>query len=1273
MVDGDAIFSALPRDSETVAMLLRTDWSATPLGPAETWPEALRVAVGICMNSRFPMFVWWGGELINVYNDAYTPILGARHPAAFGRPAQGTWQDIWDVVGPQARAVMERGEATWNERVLLVMERHGYTEQTWFTWSYSAIPDGRGGIGGLFCACTEETGRVQAERERDMLLEELEYERGQLAQAFEQSPALIALTRGATHVVEFANDRLLDLVGGRPILGLPARDAWPEAAAVHAILDDARASHEPIVARELPLPARREADGPTETRYVDFTFRARRGPHGEVTGVLAHGVDVTERRHSEARDRFFLRLDESVRALADPAAIIGTYTRAVAEHLQADRCAYADVDEAAGTFDLVGDHARGVPTIVGRYRLEDFGEHFARLTRAGAPYRIDDIEVSPLAPPNLEAYRRVGIRAVVSVPVMKGGQVVACMAVHQTAPRAWTDEDVDLLRQVASRCWDSLERARIERELRLSERRYRAALDATSSIVWSFSSTGEMQVPQPGWEAFTGQTFEASRGYGWVAALHPDDADAALAAWADAVAGEHALHQRQRLRRRDGAWRICDVRAVPVRDEDGQVLEWVGTHADVTERVEFERSLQESEARFRTMSDQAPVMVWVTRADGFCEYLNARWYEFTGQREAEAIGYGWLDAVHPDDAERSKATFVRANAAHEAFSFEYRLRRADGAWRWCVDSAVPRFDGEGTFLGFVGSVIDITERKRVEDALTSEKRVLELIATGSPLHDVLETLLLRLESQSTDGMLCSVLLLAEDGQSLLRGAAPSLPEPYRQASHGLPVGPGVGACGSAAYERRMVICADIAHDARWEGAQEIAAEHGLASCTSNPILGSDGRLLGTLALYYRTPRAPGSRDMELARLGTHLAGIVIEKHQLDERLRRSLESEQQARRVAERANRMKDEFLATLSHELRSPLNAILGWVSILRLRSGLPPEVVQGVDVIERNARAQAQIIEDLLDMSSIISGKISLERREVDVAALVHSAIETALPNAQARGLQLEARIDDDARVAVEGDPNRLQQVMWNLLSNAIKFTPNGGSVDVHVRRADGHLEIAVRDTGAGIDAAFLPHVFERFRQADASMSRRHGGLGLGLSIVRSLVELHHGTVRAESAGLGQGAAFVVALPLPVRARVEATRDDGRAGGRLRLDGLRVLVVDDDPDARTVTRWLLDEAGAAASAAADAQDALEQLAHAEFDVMVSDIGMPGVDGYELMRRVRAGVAQPDIPAVALTAYVRPQDRIRAREAGFHAHLAKPVDAQALVGLLAQWVRAAS
>jgi PAS domain S-box-containing protein len=431
------------------------------------------------------------------------------------------------------------------------------------------------------------------------------------------------------------------------------------------------------------------------------------------------------------------------------------------------------------------------------------------------------------------------------------------------------------------------------------------------------------------------------------------------------------------------------------------------------------------------------------------------------------------------------------------------------------------------------------------------------------------------------------------------------------------------------------------------------------SVTISPIRAADGTIIGASKV---------ARDI------TEQLKLMSQRDEL-------LEAERAARTQAERTSRMKDEFLATLGHELRTPLNAILGWTTLLESET-LSPDAAEGVEVIARNARVQKQLIEDLLDMSRIISGKIRLDVQRVDVSAVIEAALATVRPAADAKNVRLHVTLDPLAG-PVKGDPSRLQQVVWNLLSNAIKFTEKGGRVQVFLERVNSHVEITVADNGRGIKPEFLPHVFDRFRQEDASAARRHGGLGLGLSIVKQLVELHGGTVRAKSPGEGQGATFSLDLPLLVLNDTgdgEPPRVHPTAPGQApevfcesqQLAGVTVLVVDDEPDARDVVRRLLENCEATVLTASSAAEALDILREHPADVLISDIGMPVVDGYELIRKVRVMTAldRAHVPAIALTAFARSEDRMRAMLAGFDLHMSKPIEPTELVVAVASMTR---
>jgi len=423
------------------------------------------------------------------------------------------------------------------------------------------------------------------------------------------------------------------------------------------------------------------------------------------------------------------------------------------------------------------------------------------------------------------------------------------------------------------------------------------------------------------------------------------------------------------------------------------------------------------------------------------------------------------------------------------------------------------------------------------------------------------------------------------------------------------------------------------------------------SITISPVKDPTGRIIGVSKV---------ARDI------TSIKRVLREREDL-------LERETAARSEAERVGRMKDEFLATLSHELRTPLSAILGWATLLRSEGGATqPEFEEGIEIIERNARSQAQLIEELLDMSRVINGKLRLDVQPVDLQAVVSDAVASIRPSADAKGIRVTHVLDPKGGT-ITGDPNRLQQVLWNLLTNAVKFTPKGGRVQVFLRRVNSHVEISVMDSGQGISAEFLPHLFTRFSQADTSIARKHGGLGLGLALVKSLIELHGGNVKASSEGEGQGSTFVVSLPLtavygddiePILTPAPATAVLGSSPD---LSDFHVLVVDDEADARNLIQHILTKCNARVTTAATATEGIAAVKQHHPEMILSDIGMPVEDGYDFLAKLRqlSRAEGGDTPAIALTAFARSEDRRGALMAGFQMHLPKPVEAAVLLAVV--------
>lgn len=694
---------------------------------------------------------------------------------------------------------------------------------------------------------------------------------------------------------------------------------------------------------------------------------------------------------------------------------------------------------------------------------------------------------------------------------------------------------------------------------------------------------------------------------------------------------------------------------------------------DITARRAADDALRQSEEDLRALANAIPQLAWIAGPDGHMVWYNERWYAYTGSTPP-AIGQTWPEVYDPACLPRMRARWRASLRTGQPFEMEFPIRGADGHFRWFLTRANPMRDSAGRPLRWFGTSTDVDQVKRAQEALREETTVLELLnSTGSALASTrdLHPLLREVTNAATtiSGARFGAFLYhsgtAEDGAPrILRALSGQAPAAFLELGHSL---------GTASLRS-----ADLSRDPRHAPYPAAAGGPPVRSFLAVPVVARSGALLGNLYLGHPEPDMFNERTQRIIGGIAAQAAVAIDNARLYAAAQRAaeerkvlLDSERCARAEAERTSQLKDEFLATLSHELRTPLTAILGWAQVLRRGSRDEADLHRGLQTIERNAHAQARLIEDLLDMSRITSGKVQLEVRAVAPLAVVQAAIETVRPAADAKQIRIDTQIESDPGT-VAGDASRLQQIIWNLLTNAIKFTPREGAVSVRLARAQGQLEITVSDSGIGIRPEFLAHVFERFRQADASATRRHGGLGVGLSIVKHLVEQHGGTVAAASEGEGRGARFTVRLPLAGGSPPRPARhpDQLPLPGMAPpdLDGLRVLVVDDEADTRELITRILSDCHASVLPAACAAEALALLDSERPDVLVSDIGMPDMDGVELLERVRAlGPARGgDLPAIALTAFVRPDDQSRALAGGFRAHLSKPVEPSALIAAVA-------
>jgi PAS domain S-box-containing protein len=960
--------------------------------------------------------------------------------------------------------------------------------------------------------------------------------------------------------------------------------------------------------------------------------------------------------------------------------------------------------------------------------------------------------------------------------------------------------------------------------------------------------------------------------------------------------------------------------------------------------------LVEAQQRLAAIVEGSDDAIISKTLDGTITSWNSGATRLYGYTAAEMIGRPISMLIPPDQPDELPTILARLARGERIDHFETRRQHKNGTLLDISLTISPIRDAAGHIVGASAIARDITERTRLEMAMrqsasffAGQKRVLDEIIQGASLARVLDTLARVVEEQAGRGLIASILLLDETGTRLLHGAAPSLPAGYNSAIDGLAIGPAAGSCGTAAYRREPVVVVDIAGDPLWDDYRHLALDHGLRACWSTPILGSDGGVLGTFALYHREPHRPDEKDRELVQLTAHTAALAIERARIEaertrllaekesdraaaererirlwevfqqapvilavlegpehrftvanplfleavgrdgllgrpirealpevvgqsfaelldqvfatgephvgteapvlldrrgtgvleegffdfvyqpltdasgrvtgilvcgvevtevRRTRRALERqhhlvetitsnaalalfmtdrhqhctvmnpaaeqmtgftlaelrdrplhsvlhhtrpdgtpypiadcpidsalhtqrqtqgedafihkdgyfypiaftaspifedgapvgtvlevqditarqaaerereallerERRARTEAEAANRAKDEFLSVLSHELRTPLTPILGFLGMLKRPSLTEERRRVALETIERSAHAEARLVDDLLDVSRIVAGKLLLERELTDLEPIMMSAVETVQPSAEAKGVTLSVDAQNVA-LPVHADAGRLQQVIWNLLANAVKFTPPGGQIAITLQRRDDSAILSVRDTGVGIDPDHISVIFDRFRQADASSTRVHGGLGLGLTIVRHLVEEHGGTVTAESPGEGQGATFTIRLPLHVEDAPIAS-PSGHAGvsAMPALAGRHVLVVDDDESTRLWLQAALEMADADVVLASSGPEALALLEDRHTDLLLVDLAMPGMDGYAFLNaaRVRAGSSQPLPPAVAFTAHASTEDRKRATTAGFAAHVAKPAIPDTLLEVLA-------
>ena len=1206
----------------------------------------------------------WDADLRYVFvNDRLAEINGLPAAAHVGK----TVRELLPGVGTAVSDALER---VARERAPFAHEIEGETVAATGLrrrWRLQYVPLRAGDFEGVGATCEELTEHAEAlARERRERSEDagaaVLAEQARLRELFEAAPANVTLHEGPDHIFVLSNAAHQATTGHRPLLGKPLLEALPELAGQGVVetFDRVYATGEPV-AREAARFDVRDATGAARTRYFDLTWQPVRRADGAVAGVATFSFDVTAlveaRQHAEAfAER--LRASEELFRVAQEVSPVGfTYATIVRD------AAGAVLDFSYVYQNAAAARVNGLPSgrdIAGVRMLEAFpalrGDplwgHFRRAAETGEAWQgevhyagehYDDwfqITAVPAGDGAAFTFERITERK-------RAEAERAELLARERAARA----DAEAFRERLGALF--MQAPAAISVLRGPDHVYELANALYLRLVGDRSLLGRPvrealpELAGQGYYELLDRVFATGEPY--VGAEVPARVDRG---------GGGGLH--------DGYFTFAFQ---PYRDRAGRVEGLMVFAFEVTEQV---RARQE----FRTLADTMPLLAWYAEPDGHIPWYNRRWHEYTGTTLAEQEGWKWASVHDPDDLPRIEARWKAALASGEPWEDTFRLRRHDGALRWFLSRASPLRDGAGRIVRWFGTNVDIDDQKRAEADAAFLAEASTALVSSIDLPTVLRRVAEHVTASRADG--CYVVLRRDGTPPELAavahrdpGRAELLRELYRRyapregAAHGV---------GRVLETGRGELLGDVTDELRAQAAEDpthlaMMRELGIESALFVPLV-ADGRVIGALALAAdASGRHFDATDLALAEELARRLGAAVDRARL-------FALAQAERRRAEEANRAKDEFLAVVSHELRTPLNAVLGWSRMLRSGSLDAAQAARALETVERNAAAQAQLIDDILDVSRIITGKLRLNVASVDLHRVVEAALDAVRPAAGAKGVRLQAVLDPAAG-PVPGDADRLQQVAWNLIANAVKFTPKGGRVHVRLARDESHAAIAVEDTGAGIDPAFLPHAFERFRQADAGTTRAYGGLGLGLSIVRHIVELHGGTVTAASDGPGRGASFTVRLPVaPIRSTAPAPLSYAPSSEAPAhsiactpdIEGLRILVVDDEPDARELLRAVLTHCKAEVRAAASAREAVAALREASFDVIVSDIGMPVEDGYALIERVRA--LPPDAggrtPAIALTAYARLEDRTRALLAGFQMHVPKPIEPQELLVVLA-------
>ena len=1091
--------------------ICNTNWGQTPLGPSHKWPASLRIAIATALDSPLPTVVLWGSELLQIYNDAYQPILGLRHPAAMGQATRECWPEVWQFNQPIYHQVMGCGQTVHLVDQAYVIEPCGVPETRYFTVTYAPLRDEGGGVRGVTVIAVETTGRVLMERKNEALLKTIRFADDQLRQMFEQAPNFLIVLKGPNHVFEIVNAAGRHLISGRDVVGKSLLQALPEFApqGFVKILDRVYQSGETYLAsnRRISIavpgaPLNDSISPPLIDSYVDFVYQPIKDVQGQVSGIFISGSDVTEHHRArlaltsnleqlkiaEARHSFQITLADRLRPLTSPEKVTAAACELLGQHLGVSRVVLCDINEVQKTFLVCSEWNRDLKGSMAGVKstLDDFGlEHVAAL-RSGKISVNHDVTLDPRTADTAEKFAQLGIRADLAIPLVKSGFLTMVLALHHPAAHHWTDAEIALATDVAERTWSAAEGARAQAELQAERDQSQHLFDImTEGFAVIDRNWCVMQMNAAGLHMGRRTKLEVIGKNQWD--IWPEFIGTELeGVYRRVMAMRVADSFEQKIHSSDGHTASLAVTVYPMLDDRIGVF-----FRDDSERNAASEALRISRTRAENALAVAQLGTFDLNVVTNHVECSARTREIFGFTDAQGhVAADFFDRILPSDLPRIRQEVADATNQNRRLETEYRIQLPDGSIRSIVSVSTCQIDSVGAWVRQVGVFSDTTAQKQAEEKL---------------------------------------------------------------------------------------------------------------------------------------------RDVD----------------------------------------RRKDEFLAMLAHELRNPLAPITTAADILSRPSVNEKTLREMSAMVVRQANHMTRLIDDLLDVSRINNGLVTLAREAVDLKDVVASAVEQVSSLIEKQNHDFSMQISGEA-LRVEGDRVRLVQVFANILTNAARYTPADGKILLNlgiVRSTTGsQAKVVVRDNGMGMNESLLPHIFELFTQGERSPDRYQGGLGLGLSLVKNLVELMGGTVTARSDGFGMGSEFTVVLPLLVEDSVAAAPRKALPQVSDNVQIKHIMVVDDNVDAATSLAMLLEMDGHKVSVAHSAEQALAIACFAASSppqAFLLDIGLPVMDGYELARQLRALPVTASATLIALTGYGQPQDREKSKAVGFDLHLEKPVDPARLLALL--------